>query len=292
YPTARRSRVTALFMLGIPLASVIGGPMSGAIMTVLQGVGHLAGWQWLFVIEAFPAIILGFCIYGAVPASPATARWLTPQEREMIAARKDDDPPGPDAHRLTHALANPLIWLVGVIDAALLLGLYSVAFWLPTFIRNTGVVDPFTIGCLVAIPHLVAMAAMLVVGRHSDRQRERRWHVAVPMLVGAAALALSPLASGSLVPTVVLFSIANAAILSAIPPLWCVPGTFLRGAGAAAGLALAGSLANLAGFFSTSLVGWLLDVAHSANIALLAFALCLIIGAGLALAMPSKVVNR
>jgi MFS family permease len=292
YPLARRGRITAIFMIGIPLSSVVGGPLSGFIMKDFQGVAGLPGWQWLFLIEALPAILLGLLAAVILPASIRTTSWLSDGEKALLTANLDADHHGGEKHALLAALRDARVWLLGAADGTILLGLYSITFWLPTIIRRTGVSDPLQVGLLTAIPHLAGVAAMLLVGWHADLSHERRWHAAAPMLLGAAGLMASTLVSDNLAATVALLAVANAGILGAIPPFWCIPGTFLRGPAAAAGLALAGSIANLAGFFSTYLVGWLLDLTHTPAAALIAFGLCLIAGSGIVLRLPAATVNR
>jgi MFS family permease len=291
FPARRRSRVIAIFMLGIPMASIVGAPLSGWIMTRFQGVAGLAGWQWMFAIEALPAIALGLCVFRFLPSSIAAASWLTPQEKSLLEANLDAERGGHGVGELGAALRDAKVWLLGAIDGTMLLGLYAITFWLPTMIRNTGVADPFHVGLLTAIPHVTAAVAMIAIGWRSDRLRERRWHTSVPMFVGAVALVLSAAATHNLTATVLLLAIANAGLLGALAPFWSIPGNVLRGAGAAAGMALVASIANLAGFFATYLVGWLMDLTHSAAGALIAFALCLAVGGFAVLRLPPKLVD-
>ena len=291
FPLARRSRITALFLLAIPLSGVIGSPLSGWLMTRFQGVAGLAGWQWLFLIEAVPALILAAVTYLALPSSIATAGWLTAGEKSRLAAALDDDRREDDIHSALAMFGDMRIWLVGLIDLTILLGMYAIIFWFPTIIRATGAISIARTGLLTAIPHLAGAAAMILVGWHSDRTRERRWHVILPMLIGAAALAAGTLFPANLGLATAAFAVANAGILGALPPLLCIPGTFLRGSAAAAGLALVSSIGNMAGFFSTYLTGRLLDATHSADIALLAFAAALVFGVLIALSLPARLVK-
>jgi len=292
YPLHRRSRITALFMLGIPLSSVIGAPLSGWIMAECQGQAGLAGWQWLFLLEAIPSICLGVAALFVLPASIEKTSWLTNDEKRQLSRDLKADRHEDEIHLLVEAFRNGKVWLIGLIDGTLLLGLYSIAFWLPTIIHRTGVASPLTIGLLTAIPHGTGVVTMLILGWNSDRTHERRWHVALPMAVGAAGLALSTVFTDDLTMTVVLMAVANAGIIGALPALWAIPGSFLVGRAAAAGLALALSMANLAGFFSTYLVGWVIDQTHSASLALLFFALCVVLGGLTVLFLPAKLVNR
>jgi len=293
FPAARRGRATALFMIGIPLASVVGGPLSGAILTGLSGVGGMAGWRWLFVLEAAPPILLGLLTFAVLPRSIASAGWLTEREKTLLARDQSADQAGHAPSDFAAAFRDPAVWLIGAIDGALLLGLYTIAFWFPTLLRDAGVHKPLWIGLLTAAPHAAAVVAMLLNGWRSDRTGERRWHIILPILIGAVALALSPLVHRNIVWTVAIISIANAGILGALPPFWTLPSLLLRGAAAAAGLALAGSIANIAGFFATFLVGWLKDLTHSTDLVVLIFAAVLIFSALAVLAIaPDSATGR
>jgi MFS family permease len=199
-----------------------------------------------------------------------------------LAAEARADKP----HAVRESLADRRIWLIGLIDAAILLGLYAIAFWLPSIIRSHHVSDPVTVGVLSALPQIAAALSMFAIGLHSDRHRERRWHIAIPMLLGAALLAYAVSSNAGLAAQLLLLSAANAAILGAIPPLWAVPTSFLSGPGAAAGLALAGSVANTAGFAATYVVGWSVSAGYGIGLPFTLFALCLVAGGIAALWLP------
>jgi len=288
FPENYRSRIVALFMLGIPAASIIGAPLSGLILSKCAGLWGIEGWRWLFALEALPPIILGALILAFLPAGPRDAQFLSPGERawvtRLLAAQAR--PGAPQAVR--ESLTDRRIWLIGLIDAAILLGLYAIAFWLPSIIRSHHVTDPLTIGALSALPQIAAALSMVAIGAHSDRHQERRWHIAIPMLCGAALLAYAVSSDAGLAVQLALLSAANAAILGAIPPLWVVPTTFLSGPAAAAGLALAGSLANTAGFAATYLVGWCVSAGYGIGLPFMLFALCLGTGGIAALWLPRQ----
>lgn len=169
---------------------------------------------------------------------------------------------------------------------------YAIGFWMPTFIRNAGVLDTFHIGLLTAVPSIAGVFGMLLIGASSDRHRERRWHLCIPLLVGAAALTASTFVADNAVLTVLAFTVASAALLGAVPVFFSLPATFLKGTAAATGFALACSLANIAGLVSNSLIGWATDVTGTSQAALWLFAVCLVLNAFLALAFPAKLVNR
>ncbi|WP_342627955.1 MFS transporter [Nguyenibacter vanlangensis] len=292
FPPERRGRLTALFMIGIPLSSVLGAPLSGFILAHFSGVGGIAGWRWLFAVESLPPVLLGLWALFGLPDRIETADWLDAREKGFLREQLRH---GHDDHaisRLWQAFADPRVWHVGLIDGAILLGLYTVAFWFPTFLKGRGVADPMTIGLITMVPHLCAVFSMVLNGWHSDRTGERRLHVVLPVLLGAFLLGCSVLADGSLAVSVCLIALANAAILGALPPFWCIPANFLRGPAAAAGLAIACSFANLAGFFATGIIGWTIQRTHSPDLALVLFA-CVMAAAALSLFLiPREIVDR
>ncbi|KAA0020379.1 MFS transporter [Salinicola corii] len=294
FPSWRRGRIIALFMIGLPLSSLVGGPVSGSIMAHADGWHGLSGWQWLFLLEAIPTVLLGLILLIALPDTPHRAKWLSDDERDILARElARDNATNPSQQTTFHdGFFNLKVWMLGGIDFAILLSAYAIGFWLPTFIRNAGVTEASTIGWLTSIPSLAGLIGMLLVGFSSDRHRERRWHIIVPFLIGATAMSLSTLFAHDAVATVIVFAIASCAIMGAIPVFFSLPATFLKGQAAATGFALACSLANIAGLVSNSLMGWILDLTGSNVIALLCFAATLLLACLLVIALPKHQVNR
>ena len=186
YPSDRRAAIIALFMTGIPVAGVIGGPISGWILKAMAGVHGLAGWQWLFLLEALPSLVLGVAVLAYLDDGIARARWLAAIEKDILAGRIAEDQQHAATHALWDSFTKPQVWFLGVIYFCLIAGLYGAGFWLPTLIRRTGVESPLAIGMLTVLPNAVAAVAMVTISRRSDRTRERRWHLVTPALVGAA----------------------------------------------------------------------------------------------------------
>jgi sugar phosphate permease len=276
FPTHRRGRIIALFMIGLPLSSVIGG------------------WQWLFLIEAVPSVLLGVLTFWALPNTYQQAKWLSDEEKALLESelRKDDADGAGSKHSFRDGFFNLKVWMLGGIDFSILLSAYAMGFWMPTFIRNAGVTDTFHIGVLTALPSVAALLGMLLIGASSDKHRERRWHIIVPFFIGAAAMAASTFFTHNVAATVALFAVASAAIIGAVPVFFSLPATFLKGTAAATGFALACSLANIAGLVSNSLMGVAIDVTGSSAGALWFFAGCLILSSFLVIALPAKRVNR
>ena len=294
FPTHRRGRVIALFMIGLPLSSVIGGPLSGWIMGHFDQVGGLRGWQWLFLLEALPSVLLGVLAFWALPNSYHQAKWLSAAEKTLLQQQlqADDSQASQSPRRFREGFFNLKVWMLGGIDFSILLSAYAMGFWMPTLIRNAGVSDTFHIGLLTALPSVAALAGMLLIGASSDKYRERRWHIIVPFLVGAAAMASSTFFTHNVIATVALFAVASAAILGAVPVFFSLPATFLTGTAAATGFALACSLANIAGLVSNSLMGLAIDITGSSAGAMWFFAASLLLSCLLVIALPAKLVNR
>ena len=294
FPSYRRGRIISLFMIGLPLSSVIGGPLSGWIMKSAHEAYGLHGWQWLFLLEGLPSIGLGLLAFRCLPNAPHHARWLTPQEQTTVnTVLAQDQAAMPVAqHRFRDGFWNIKVWMLGGIDFSILLTAYALGFWMPTFIKATGVSDAFHIGLLTAIPSVAALIGMLMLGASSDRYRERRWHIIVPFIIGAAAMASSTFFTHSTWATVVLFSIAQAMVIGAVPVFFSLPATFLKGTAAATGFALACSLANIAGLVSNSVMGIAMQLNGQAGGAMWFFAACLLASALLVVALPAKIVNR
>ena len=294
FPTHRRGRMIALFMIGLPLSSVIGAPLSGWILEAFDGLQGLRGWQWLFLLEGVPSVLLGLLALRLLPEGPQDAEWLDLREQGHLLRDLTVDearsPASGDSFR--QGFFNLKVWMLGGIDFAILLSAYAMGFWMPTFIRQAGVADASDIGLLTALPSIAAVFGMLALGASSDRFRERRWHIILPFWIGAAAMAASTAFTDNVVATVLLFSIAQAAIIGAVPVFFSLPATFLTGTAAATGFALACSLANIAGLVSNTLIGLALDITGRSGGALLFFAACLVLGSLLVVALPAKVVNR
>ena len=294
FPTHRRGRMIALFMIGLPLSSVIGAPLSGWILEAFDGLQGLRGWQWLFLLEGVPSVLLGLLALRLLPEGPQDAEWLDLREQGHLLRDLTVDearsPASGDSFR--QGFFNLKVWMLGGIDFAILLSAYAMGFWMPTFIRQAGVADASDIGLLTALPSIAAVFGMLALGASSDRFRERRWHIILPFWIGAAAMAASTAFTDNVVATVLLFSIAQAAIIGAVPVFFSLPATFLTGTAAATGFALACSLANIAGLVSNTLIGFALDITGRSGGALLFFAACLVLGSLLVVALPAKVVNR
>ncbi|NPT61271.1 MFS transporter [Paraburkholderia elongata] len=293
YPSERRGKIIALFMTGIPISGVIGGPLSGWILHSMGGVSGLAGWQWLFLIEAIPSFVLGVVVILMLDRGIEQAKWLTDDEKRTLIANVAADASGTTSHSFKDGFTRPMVWALCVIYLFFIMGLYGVSFWLPTLIKGSGVKDPLTIGLLTTLPYAAAAISMIVVGRSSDARRERRWHVAVPGLIGTAGWVVAVAAGSSNVTLAMIgLTVATMGVMTTLCQFWCLPTAILAGAAAATGVAVVNSFGNLAGFVSPYVIGWIIDKTHSTDLGVYTLAACLTIGGLLVLALPKRLVNR
>ncbi|RKP57652.1 MFS transporter [Pararobbsia silviterrae] len=292
FPAHRRARITARFISAVALSGIVGGPLSGFILKTLDGVNGWHGWQWLFLLEAVPSILVGVLVLLWLDDGIRDAKWLTANEQTLLARNLERDEIAKDVQAPRELFANPLMWIICIMHFAFVMGLYGVGFWLPTLIKGIGVADPFKIGVLSMIPYVVAVIAMIGVAKSADLRRERRWHLAVPGLVGAAGLVASVLLAGNAPLAMVALTIATAGLLTTFPLFWCLPTAMLTGAAAAAGIAFVNSIGNVAGFLGPYAVGWLKDATGSTAAGVYMLAAFMTFGALLALSLPASRVNR
>jgi MFS family permease len=293
YPAERRGKIIALFMTGIPMAGVIGGPLSGWVMQSMSGVNGWAGWQWLFLIEALPSVALGIAVLLYLDNGIDKANWLSSSEKALLVRNVAADKKEVASHDLRDGFTNPRVWLLCAIYFFLIMGLYGVGFWLPSLIRNAGVSSPLSIGLLTALPYGAGTVGMILVGWRSDAKRERRWHLAIPGLVGTLGWIVS-IAFGSTdtIIAVAALTVATMGVMTTLSQFWCLPTAILAGAAAATGIAVVNSVGNLAGFVSPYLIGWIIDKTHSVNLGVCVLAASIAIGSLLALTMPKHLANR
>ena len=292
YPSHRRARIVSMFMTGIPLAGVIGGPLSGWIMKSWDQVNGLHGWQWMFLLEAIPSVLIGVVVYFYLDDRITSAKWLKDEERDLLQKRIEEEESDKEHVPMMQVFKSGRMWTMSAIYFTMAMSLYGVSFWLPTIIKGMGVTDNFEIGMLSSLPWIASVFSMLLFARSADKMRERRWHVIVPMLMGSTGLILSVLLSSNHYLSFAALILACMGIVSAIPLFWSLPTAFLVGAGAAAGIAAINSIANLAGFLAPYLVGWLKQLTSSTDSGMYMLAAALVIGAAITLMVPAKLVNR
>ncbi len=284
FPARERARIVALFMAAVPISTMVGGPISGALLE-MHGFLGLKGWQWLFIIEGLPAVVLGLIALRFLDDGPEQANWLEPQEREALSrtlAAEADEARSVGYAELGQALTRPRVLALGLIYFCMVIGLYGMSFWMPQVIQTYGF-SPLQIGFLTAIPYFFAAIAMVVWGAHSDRTGERIWHIALPLLVGGVAFAWSA-STLPLALMLVALTLATSGTYAAVSTFWSLPMAILTGTGAAAGLALINSMGNVSGLVGPPIIGALKQETGAFTAALLFLAGMLIIGALITLA--------
>ncbi|OQX15465.1 MAG: hypothetical protein BWK76_13110 [Desulfobulbaceae bacterium A2] len=290
FPRQYRARMVAWFMTAVPLAGVLGGPVSGWILSALQSRAGYAGWQWLFLTEGLMPVVLGVWVFFHLDDSPAKASWLSPAERTLLLDRLREEEPrlSPAPHLGTGAcdgLKTPRVWLLATIYFCMVMGLYGISFWLPQIIKESLTEDTIRIGLLSAIPWTMAAVVMVLYGAHSDRTGERRRHVTLACLTAAGAFTVSALPGMDGWSGFLALTVATAGIMAALSCFWTLPMGLLRGSAAATGIAWINSLGNLAGYVSPELVGLLREyTAHSMAPALALMAVSLLLAGLLTLA--------
>jgi D-galactonate transporter len=293
FPSHRRAKIIAVFMSAIPVSGIFGNPLSGWIMQSFHGNQGFAGWQWMFLIEAIPAIAIGIATILYLDNGIANAKWLSEREKRLlsddIAAQQQEKT---RRHSVGAVFRDPRTWWMSLIYFAFVTGQYGLTFWMPTLIKSTGVSGSFEIGLLSAIPFLCAIVVMNIMGHSSDRLRERRWHLIGPALCGAIGFTVAASFAHNTIVSIAFLSLAAAGVLTCAPLFWSLPTAFMSGATAAAGIAIINSIGNLAGFASPYMIGYLKDLTHSTQSGMYVLASMLVIGALAVWFTPAKLVNR
>jgi ACS family tartrate transporter-like MFS transporter len=284
FPRAVRAKVVALFFLAVPLSSVFGAPISTLIIQNGDGVlGFEHGWRFMFFVEGIPAVIFGVVVLFLLPDRPSKARWLAPSEAAAMEAviAAEDEKQVPHGTGLRDALTDRRVIAMSIVYFGVVFGVYVLGFFLPTviagFAQQFGTkLSLFQEGLVTAIPYAIASVVMVLWSRHSDATGERRWHVALPAFVGAAAIAVALLFNS---PYLIMAAITVTAcgVFAAIPVIWQIPPKFLTGVGAAAGIALINSFGNLSGFAGPYLAGWLKDLTGAFQAGMLAVAFFMVL---------------
>ena len=285
FPAAERARIIGLFMAAIPLSSVIGAPVSGALLG-LEGWMGMHGWQWLYILEAAPAVILSLVVFFYLTDKPADAQWLAANERNWLMNRLASEQRQREAVRhygVIETLLNPRVLGVALVYFGAVACNYGFSFFLPTIVKGFGLSNLQT-GFVTALPYIVGTVGMIYWGRRSDRRKERKGHAAIALFIAAAGLGISTLLPDPVL-KMIAFSVAGFGIFACLPVIWTLPTAYLSGAAAAGGIAAVNSIGNLSGFFGPYAMGYIKDQTGSYNGGLWCLAAAGLVGMGIVLAL-------
>ena len=286
FPAADRARIIGLFMAAIPLSSVIGAPVSGMLLG-LEGAMGLHGWQWMFILEAIPAVILAGVTYFYLTDKPADAHWLAADERGWLMTRLGDERRNREAERhysVLQALLNPRVLAVSLVYFGAVACNYGLGFFLPTIVKGFGGLSNVQVGFITAVPYIVGTVGMVWWGRRSDARKERKGHAAIALFIAAAGIGISTMLPDPLLKMVAL-TVAGFGIFACLPVIWTLPTAYLSGAAAAGGIATVNAIGNLSGFFGPYAMGYFKDQTGSFNAGLWCLSAAGFIAMGIVLAL-------
>jgi MFS family permease len=279
YPSKHRSMRTAWFVAAIAVSGVIGNPVSGWIMDRLSGAMNLEGWQWLFLSEGIPSVLVGFWVIFYLNSSIEEAKWLTAEEKALLANNLIAEDQHKTEHKLIDAFASGKVWLLCAIYFTLMIGLYGIAFWLPTIVKAFGIKGYLGVGLITAIPYGVAVVGMILLSHHSDKTGERRLHYVANVTAGAIGLILSGVYASNPVLAITFLSFGTLGVIGSMPLFWPLPSAFLAGTAAAAGIGIVNSVGNLGGYFGPNIPIWAKHFSSDKSAALYIIAGILMVGA-------------
>jgi ACS family tartrate transporter-like MFS transporter len=260
FPNRVRAGILGIFIIANPASTVIGAPLSTTLLGT--SVFGMKGWQTMFLIEGIPAVLLGFVVLMVLCDSPAKAKWLTERERDVLQTAVKRDERLSSFTSARDGLLHPLVWLFSGLYAALMLGVYGFGLWAPQIVKSLGNLTNQQVGLVLVIPYACATLAMVLWGRHSDRTGERKWHLALPGVVGMIGFLLGGF-TGNFYMAVVGFTLGAIGIYASLPLFWSLPTAILGGSAAAGGIALINSIGNLSGYLGPFLIGKLKDLTQN-----------------------------
>ncbi|KWO10821.1 MFS transporter [Burkholderia ubonensis] len=262
YPQAHRAKAIGKVYSANTIAVIVGAPLSGLLMSSMHGLGGLSGWKWMFIVEGIPAVVLGIAAFLYLTDAPSKAAWLSDAERTWLTEkmkREDRAAASLGTSELLPALTSPIVWLLGLLYFSLGIGFNGITMWLPQLIKQLSGLPIAAIGLVSAVPFVVGTAAMLVNGKHSDKTQERRWHLAIPLAVGALGMIASAAAWSNPLVAFLFLCVATAGLMGGLSVFWSIPSAFLSGAAAAGGLALVNTIGSVSGLSAPYLIGLIRD---------------------------------
>lgn len=272
FPAKQRGRINSFFFGASALSGILGGPLAGGIMKYLAGVHGLSGWQWLFLLEGLPSIVLGFVVLFVLDDRIEDAKWLSAPEKTMLSNALNREHKVHTSHSFGAALRQPVTYMLSLIYLGLCAGIYGIFFWMPQLVRTAGSADPLEIGLITMLPYCAAIIGIVLIGRSSDRTGERRWHLVGCVLAGLLGYVLCATFGDSTILLLIGLSIATTGLISSFALFWVYPPRVLTGVAAAGGIALINSIGQFGGVFAPYMVGRVKDLTGSASMGLYAIA--------------------
>jgi sugar phosphate permease len=254
YGPNRMARAIAIVFIAGPVGGILGGPLSAWLITTLSGVGSMAGWQWMFLIEGLPCVFLGGLMYFMLADRPGDAAWLSAADKALLEAELGTA--STRSHSFRAVLRDPKVYVLAAAYFCIIFSIYAMSFWLPTIIKSLSINDTQQVGWYAAIPYVGAALGMYWIGRRSDRLGERRYHCAVPVMIGAIVLIFYPFAGGNLVLSVAMLTLSISMMFMAYTVLWAMPSEHIKGDAAAGGIALINTIGLSGGFWGPAMIGW------------------------------------
>ncbi|WP_298145716.1 MFS transporter [uncultured Acinetobacter sp.] len=262
YSGARMARVMAIVMLAAPLGGMLGAPLSTQIMTHMHNIYHMAGWQWLFLLEGFPTVLLGIMAYFYLVDHPQDAKWLSQDEKKLLQEEIQHHQAQQTHKGFKSVLKDPWIYFMALGYFSIISGIYAVGFWLPSLLKTSGIQSLTMIGWLVAIPYLLSAIMMNIFARRSDRYQERKWHSILPTLFAGVCLSVSVI-SGNFILSFIAICFATGFMFVGYTIFWSIPSQYLSGTAAAGGIALINSIGLMGGFVSPNIMAFAQSSTHS-----------------------------
>ncbi|MBA8821635.1 MFS family permease [Ochrobactrum sp. P6BSIII] len=292
FPGRRRGQIIAIFSLSVPAAGLIGGPVSGWILESFNQFAGLRGWQWMFLLEGLPVLLLGVIVYCVIPDRIKDAPWLDKTQKDYLTNQLAREASPVANTSLWACISDAKIWQLVGIYFSVMLAVNTIAFWMPALIHETGIASDATIGLLSALPYLAGCIAMVAFGYSSDRRAERRWHLVIPSLMAAGGLFLVGFAAPNPMLVMLGLIIAGMGASASLPQFWQLPPSFIAPGTQAAGFAFISCLGNLAAFVAPYFIGWMRDQTQSSSIALYVLAALIALGGLMALRFSAAIVNQ
>lgn len=292
YPARRMAAVMGIYMLAGPIGSILGSGVSAAIIAATDNLGGLAGWQWMFLIQGLPCVLLGYLFWKSMSDRPSEAPWLSDSEKSLVAKVIGETKANQSTHRFVDALREPSVYIMAIAYFGIMCGIYAVSFWLPTILKDNGVKDTFTIGMLTAIPYILTIPSMILISRSSDRFQERKWHAIIPALIAAAGLSIAAFTSTNFMLSFAALCIAVCAVWSAYTVFWAVPSQHFGGTAAVGGIAFINTIGILGGFVAPTIMGFVREATGSTQGGLLTMVGLLILSIAALLVLPATLRKR